>query len=232
MIDQLQSAMQELEHHAEQLQKLTLDVVQAEDRERRRLAEFLHDDLQQTLAAAKFQLGILGGRIGSDKSALEVLEPIKQMLKDAIEKSRNLSHDLGPPVLYHNQLDAVFEWLADQMESKHGLTVHVEVRGHAESKSEAVRSFLYRTAQEILFNTAKHAQVHKAKLRLQRVRDELWLTISDKGRGFDPAALAETAGFGLSTIRERAGLLGGRMTIKSAPGQGSIFFITVPDVAT
>ena len=90
---------------------------------------------------------------------------------------------LGPPVLYRGDLDAVFEWLADQMESKHGLTVQVEIRGHADSNSEPVRSFLYRTAQEILFNTAKHAEVSEAKLRLQRVRDELWLTISDKGRG-------------------------------------------------
>jgi PAS domain S-box-containing protein len=230
-IDQLQSAMQELEQHAGQLQKLTVDVVQAEDRERRRLAEFLHDDLQQTLAATKFHLSMLGSRIESDKPALEMLGQGKQMLQEAIEKSRNLSHELGPPVLYHNQLDAVFEWLADQMESRHGLTVRVEVRGHAESNSEPVRSFLFRTAQEILFNAAKHARVREARLRLQRVRDELWLTISDKGRGFDPAALAQTAGFGLSTIRERAALLGGHMTIRSAPGKGSIFFITVPDVA-
>jgi PAS domain S-box-containing protein len=229
-IDQLQSAMKELEHHAGQLQQLTLDVVQAEDRERRRLAEFLHDDLQQTLAAAKFHVSMLGSRLGSDKSALEILAQIKQMLKDAIEKSRSLSHELGPPVLYHNQLDAVFEWLAGQMESKHGLTVQVEIRGGADSDSEPVRSFLYRTAQEILFNAAKHAHVQAAKLRLQRVRDELWLTISDRGRGFEPGSLAETTGFGLMTIRERAKLLGGRLVIKSAPGQGSIFFVAVPDV--
>ncbi len=229
-IDQLQSAMRDLEHHAGQLQKLTLEVVQAEDRERRRLAEFLHDDLQQTLAATKFHLSILRTRIEGDKPALEILEQIKQMVREAIEKSRNLSHELGPPVLYHNQLDAVFEWLAGQMESKHGLVVQVEIRGDVDSDSEPVRSFLYRTAQEILFNTAKHAHVPEAKLRLQRVRGELWLTISDKGRGFDPTSLAETAGFGLMTIRERAKLLGGRLLIKSAPGKGSIFFVAVPDV--
>jgi PAS domain S-box-containing protein len=228
-IDQLQGAMSELEHHAGQLQKLTLDVVQAEDRERRRLAEFLHDDLQQTLAAAKFHLGILGNRIRSDKPALEILEEAGRMLKEAIEKSRSLSRELGPPVLYHNQLDAVFEWLAGQMASKHGLTVQVEIRGGADSNSEPVRSFLCRAAQEILFNATKHAHVQEAKLRLQRVDNELWLTISDKGRGFDPASLAETAGLGLMTIRERAKLLGGRMIVKSAPGQGSIFFIAVPD---
>ena len=100
-IDRLQAAMEELTHRAGQLQKLTLELSQAEECERRRLAEFLHDDLQQTLAAARFQLGILDGRIGSDEEALETLEPIKQMLKEAIEKSRNLSHELGPPVFYN-----------------------------------------------------------------------------------------------------------------------------------
>jgi PAS domain S-box-containing protein len=229
-IDRLQRAMEELTHRAGQLQKITLELSQAEDRERRRLAEFLHDDLQQILAAAKFHLSVLGGRIESQPAALEILAQIRNMLKDAIEKSRSLSHELGPPVLYGGALDAVFEWLAGQMERKHGLTVRVEVRRHANSRSEPVRSFLYRAAQEILFNAAKHAQVREARLRLQRVRQELWLTISDRGCGFDPASLAQTAGFGLLTIRERAELLGGRMTIKSAPGKGSIFFITVPDV--
>ena len=175
-IDRLQAAMEELTHRAGQLQKLTLELSQAEECERRRLAEFLHDDLQQTLAAAKFHLGILAGRIESDEEAQEILEQTKQMLKDAIEKSRSLSHELGPPVLYSGRLDAIFDWLAGQMESKHGLTVRVEIRGGADSDSEAVRSFVYRAAREILFNAVKHAQVREVKLRLQRVRDELWLT--------------------------------------------------------
>ncbi len=232
-VDRLQAAMEELTHRAGQLQKLTLELSQAEECERRRLAEFLHDDLQQILAAAKFHLGILAGRIESDEEAQEILEQTKQMLKDAIEKSRSLSHELGPPLLYSGRLDAIFDWLAGQMESKHGLTVRVEIRGRTDSDSEAVRSFVYRAAREILFNAVKHAQVREVRLRLQRVRDELWLILSDKGRGFDVASLAETAGSGLLTIRERAELLGGRMKIKSAPGRGSIFFIAVPDaVAT
>lgn len=229
-IDRLHVAMKELEHRADQLQKLTLDLVQAEDCERKRLAEFLHDDLQQTLAAAKFHLGILGGRLRNDRANVEILNQTTQMLKEAIEKSRTLSHELGPPVLHRGGLDTIFEWLAGQMESKHGLTVHVDIHDQADSDSEPVRTFLYRTAHEILFNIVKHAQVQSARLRLQRVRDELWLIVSDKGRGFDSAALAQAAGFGLSTIRERVELLGGRIKIQSAPGRGSIFFITVPDV--
>lgn len=229
-IDRLRTAMTELEHRAVQLQKLTLELVQTEDRERNRFAEFLHDDLQQTLAAAKFHVGILGGRIRSDKAAMQILEQVRQMLKEAIGKSRDLSHELGPPMLCHSNLETIFEWLAGQMERKHGLTVHVEVRNRADSSYEPVKSFLYRAAREILFNTVKHAQVREVKLRLQRVHQELWLTLSDRGQGFEPTSLAQTAGFGLLTIRERVESLGGHMKIKSAPGNGSIFFIAVPDV--
>jgi signal transduction histidine kinase len=218
----------ELTQRANQLQKLTVELSEAEERERRRLADFLHDDLQQVLAGAKFHLGLLSSRARGDEKLLQGVEQVKQMLKEAIEKSRSLSHELGPPALYHGSVDDTFEWLAHQMGKKHGLAVHLEIRGDVESSSEPVRSLLYRASREILFNIVKHAGVREARLRLQRVHGKLWLTISDKGRGFDPASLAQTAGLGLLSIHERVELLGGRMKIKSAPGRGSTFFITVP----
>jgi PAS domain S-box-containing protein len=224
-------AVDELENRARQLQRVTLEMLEAEDRERKRLAEILHDDLQQTLAAAKFQLGLLDGRVRSDEDLVATVRQVKQMLKDAIEESRNLSHELGPAVLSQSALDDTFEWLAHQMESKHGLVVHVQTRGPIHSPSEPVRRFLYRAAREILFNVIKHAEVSEAKLRLKRVRNQLRLTISDKGQGFDLRSLAGTTGFGLLNVRERAELLGGRMKIKSATGKGSTFLIAVPDTA-
>lgn len=228
--ERVRARTDELRDTIDRLQRLTLELSQAEERERKRLADSLHDDLQQTLAGAKFHLDLLDRQLGSDQAARETLEQAQQMLKEAIEKSRNLSHELGPPVLYRDRLDTMFEWLASQMEKRHGLTVRVEICGSLDCRSEPVRSFLYRTAQEILFNIVKHAEVREARLRLQRVRNELWLTIIDRGRGFEPASLVEMTGFGLLTIRERARLIGGRMKIKSAPAKGSIFFITAPDL--
>ena len=228
-VTERQKAVHELEHRARQLQKLALELSETEDRERKRLAEILHDDLQQTLAAAKFQLSVLEGRIRGDETLRGIVGQVREMLKDAIEKSRSLSHELGPAALAQSSLDDTFEWLARQMESQHGLVVHVETRGRTESYSEPVRSFLYRAAREILFNVVKHAKVSEAQLRLQRVRDQLRLTISDKGRGFDLQVLVETSGFGLLSVRERAEFLGGRMKIKIALGKGSTFLIAVPD---
>jgi PAS domain S-box-containing protein len=221
----------ELRHRARQLQKLTLEMSEAEERERQRLAEILHDDLQQQLAGAKFHLGLLSAQLRGAASLHEAAAQVTGMLKDAIEKTRSLSHELSPALLYHGDFTEALEWLASRMQAQHGLVVHVQTRGPAEISSGPTRAFLFRTAQEILFNIIKHAQVAEATVRLQRRRGRLWLTISDKGRGFDPRALERTAGFGLLSIRERVELLGGRMKIRSAPGRGSTFLVAVPDGA-
>ena len=219
----------QLEHRTRQLQKLALELSQAEERERKRVADILHDDLQQQLAAAKFHLGLLGNRVRGDGSLREATTQVEGMIKDAIAKSRSLSHELSPAVLYHGDFSEAIKWLANQVQAKHGLLVHVEIRGPIEVSSDPVKAFLFRTAQEILFNIVKHAQVAEATVRLRRRRDQLWLAVCDRGRGFDPTMLGQAAGFGLLSIRERVELLGGRMRIRSVPGLGSTFLIAVPD---
>jgi CheY-like chemotaxis protein len=193
------------------------------------LAEILHDDLQQQLAAAKFHLGILGGRIKNDLSVRSMVGQLDQILKDAIDKSRSLSHELSPAVLYHSSLGETFEWLARQVQTKHGLTVYIDAEEQVHLQSEPLKVFLYKAAQEILFNIVKHARVREARLRLKRMRGRLWLTIADRGQGFDPQTLGRTGGFGLFCIRERIELLGGRMKVRSVKGQGSVFVIAMPD---
>ncbi len=217
----------ELKHRARQLQKLTLDMSETEDRERQRLAEILHDDLQQQLAAAKFHLGLVRSQVKSDPSLRDLTAQIDHMLKDAIEKSRNLSHELSPAALHHD-LAETLGWLASQVQAKHGLVVHVRANGSAHLPSDAIKAFLYRTAQELLFNVVKHARVKEASIHVRQCRRCVCLSVSDRGRGFDPQELPQAAGFGLLSIRERIELLGGRMTIKSAKGNGSRFFIALP----
>ncbi len=219
----------QLQHRARQLQRLALEVSEAEDRERKHLAEVLHDDLQQQLAAAKFHLQMLGNRIRRDPPKQAIVTKVDHMLKDAIEKSRSLSHELSPAVLYHGNLVETLNWLAGQIQEKHGLIVHVDAVNEVTVRSDALKAFLYKATQELLFNVVKHARVNEARIRLRRMGRCVCLSVSDHGRGFDPQELRETAGFGLFSIRERIELLGGRMKIKSAKGQGSTFHIVVPD---
>jgi len=226
-----QKAYRELEQRASQLQKLALELSQAEDRERTRLAEILHDDLQQILAAAKFHVGLLEHENQRPEDLQEIVGQVKGMLRDAIDKSRSLSHELRPPGLSQGNLADAFEWLARQMQTKHGLTVSVETRGSIDVRSEALKTFLCRIGQEALFNVVKHAGVAQARLRVRGGHGRVRLTISDLGRGFDPKALGQTNGFGLLSVRERVGLLGGSVRIRSAKGRGTTVAISLPDDA-
>ncbi len=219
----------ELQHRARQLQKLTLELSETEDRERRQLAEVLHDDLQQQLAAAKFHLSLLNSRAKHDPSQLAIVAQVDQMLMEAIQKSRNLSHELSPAVLYHADFTAALSWLAGQVHAKHGLEVAVDAFGEVSVSSDALKTFLYKSAQELLFNVVKHARINKARIRVRRLGRCICLSVSDRGRGFDPQDLRQTRGFGLLSIRERIELLGGRMKIHSVKGQGTTFHIVVPD---
>jgi PAS domain S-box-containing protein len=219
----------ELEHRARQLQKLTLELTKAEERERQRLAVVLHDDLQQVLAAARFHLTVLDGRVKNDAGAQKVAAQVRDLLGDAIGKSRSLSHELSSPALAQGDIAGAFESLAEQMRAKHGLAVRLDLCARVELASEPLRVLLYRAAQELLFNVVKHAGVREATLRLRRRHGRLCLSVSDKGQGLDPREIGKAGGFGLLSVRERTELLGGRMKIRSTKGKGSTFVLTVPD---
>jgi len=219
----------ELEHRARQLQKLTFGLSQAQEREGKRVAEILHEDLQQQIAGAKLQLNLLSSRILDDPSRQSTAAQINQILKDAIGMSRSLSHELSPAVFHGNDLGEALEWLGEQMEAKHGVAVHVEVAGEGTLQSEVLTVFLFRAARELLSNAVRHARVHEIAVRLRRVGQHAGLRVSDQGCGFDPQELKDASGFGLLSIRERVELLGGRVKIASAKGRGTRVRIVVPD---
>jgi len=232
-VTEQENGRRKLAQRAEQLQKLTLELSQAENRERKRLADVLHDDLQQQLAAIRFQLGNLGEQVvSSNPSVQPMLDQIDRMLSEAVHKSRTLAHELSPAVLYQKDLKKIFQWLSAQMKAKYGLAVHVDTVGEVSLGREALRAFLFKAAQEILFNIVKHAGVNQAVVRLRRFEGRVLLVIADRGRGFNPRAPRKSAGFGLMSIRERIALLGGDMKIRSTPGKGSVIVISLWDTET
>jgi CheY-like chemotaxis protein/two-component sensor histidine kinase len=180
------------------------------------------------LAAAKMHLEAV-----HENHPDPMLTRVEEILAESIAKSRRLSHDLSPAVLYQAGLFAALQWLTGQM--KEQFELHVELVTHAEQQLECapLNSFLFRAVQELLFNTVKHAGVRNARVAVSGNANTLTITVSDRGRGFDPNginACGEKAGFGLLSIRERASYIGGRLIIESSPGKGSRFTLTVPVV--
>jgi PAS domain S-box-containing protein len=168
------------------------------------------------------------GKVKDDRLRADLAE-VGEISKGAIEQSRSLSHDLSPAVANMNDLAEVLQWLANRIRAQQGLRVNLVVLGDLRLHSEALALFLFRAVQEMLFNVVKHAQVREATVRVRRIGRHVCLSVSDQGRGFDPRELKEASGVGLFSIRERTELLGGRLKIESAKGQGSTFRLMVPD---
>jgi PAS domain S-box-containing protein len=220
------------ERRSEQLRALALQLTEAEQTERRRLARILHDHLQQLLVGAKFGVGAIKAKIRA-RALQETLRQLNETLDEAIKASRTLTADLSPPILYEKGLVAGLEWLVRQMQEKHRLKVTLRVDGFPDLDSEHLRTFLYEAVRELLFNTVKHAGADEAEIRLSRADAEsVRIVVQDNGEGFDPMLLearqAQGGGFGLFSIRERLAYLGGSLEVESAPGQGSRFTLLAP----
>lgn len=159
---------------------------------------------------------------------------MKAYLDQATTIARSLSYELVPPILRHSGLAAALGWLASWARQKYALDVVVSADPRANTARDDVRTLLFESVRELLFNAVKHAQVSRVMVDMTVDSDEmLCITVRDEGIGFDVARLAEQVrtrqvGWGLFSIRERVTLLGGRFEIESAPGSGTRFRLLVP----
>ncbi len=219
------------QRRAEQLRALTLELTEAESRERRRLAQLLHDEFQQLVSAAKLKAGLVRGRM-EDESQTTMMKQIEGLLDQAIQASRSLVTELTPPLLHDAGLTPALQWLARRMERDQNLKVEIEAQEGVEPESEQIRAILFECARELLFNITKHAGVDVATVRLWQEEGLLRLSVSDRGCGFDVQTMAEkqaTQGsFGLFSLRERLSLIGGVAHIASVLNEGTTVEIVLP----
>ena len=198
--------------------------VVAEERERRRLAADLHDDVSQLLSLAGMKLGMLRGRAAGD-GGLEALRELTEIVTRARERTESLTFQLSPPILHDVGLGAAAEWLAEEMGRSYGLRVRVEREAEL-PLDERIRVTLFRALRELLINVARHANTHEARVALRRDGGSLMVTVQDHGLGFDRAQIR--AGFGLLNIRERIEALGGRFELDTEVGRGTRAVMVVP----
>jgi signal transduction histidine kinase/CheY-like chemotaxis protein len=213
----------EADNLATQLRALAAELTQAEERERKRLAAALHDDLQQLLVAARMRVeGAMRARPTIDPRHLE---RSIEMIHEAIAVSRALSAELAPPVLYGTRFDEVMKWVARTTEEQYGLRVKLEMDGVDADLEEPMQVLIFRSVKELLFNVIKHGKVEEATVRVGTEDGRLVVSVEDGGVGFDPAVSdhkSESGGFGLFSIRERLKYLGGDFEVASEPGKTTI----------
>jgi PAS domain S-box-containing protein len=225
----------ELEYRTTQLRRMASDLTLAEQRAREGIARTLHDGLQQLLVIVLLNLDQELKRESDGGAApSELIREAKHHLDEAIAAARSLNFELFPPVLQHSGLPAALKWLANWTHDKYKIEVRVAADPLADSGRKDVRTLLFESVRELLFNAVKHASADRVSLEVTLdPEDQLCITVSDQGIGFEPAALesrskAGEVGWGLFSIRERLTLLGGRVEIDSAPGKGTRVRLVAP----
>ncbi len=210
------------------LQQARLEAVVSE---RERLARELHDSAAQVLAATQLRLQVLLGRpeVASLPGVAEELAELAGLCREGARECREAIHGLRGAADAHPDLVERLTAYASAFERRSGLTTTVEAGDQigdlpAESLAQVVR-----VVQEALTNVRKHAAARTARLVIGAGRDGVWVEVSDDGRGFTPGSLGlDQEGYGITAMHERAALAGGRLTVESAPGQGTRVRVDVP----
>jgi signal transduction histidine kinase len=216
------------------LRSLASQLTLAEERERRRLAVRLHDQIGQNLALSHIKLEELqaGLRDHGLSGLAGDVDYLARLIKDTIFETQSLTSRISPPILYDLGLEAALEWLTDRFSHQHGLLTYFESDRQPKPVDDNLKVLLFQAVQELLVNIVKHARARNLKVSMWRQDDNLCIGVEDDGVGFNPTPpdyrRSKGGGFGLFSIRERLRPLGGTLEIKSEPGDGTEFLLSVP----
>ena len=226
---------QQLQEYQGRLKALAAQLTLVEEKERRRIAADLHDQIGQSLVLARMQI-VSAKKSATDAGLTAKLDDISETLREAVHDTRHLMFELSSPTMHSIGLRAaISEWLEEEMGKRYNLkTKFIDKidEGQAKVLDENVRAILFRNVRELLVNVVKHAQASQVSILMEHTNDALKIVVQDDGIGFDSRELSQTGGitggFGLFSIEERMSDLGGVLEIQSQPGKGCKAILTVP----
>ena len=217
----------------EQLRFYLRQVTRAQEEERRRIAQELHDDTTQDLVILLRQMDRLtttADRLSPENTAL--LEELRQQTSKILDGVRRFGQDLRPSTLDDLGLLPALEWLTSDLTSHLGIAIDMAVIGSVRRFSPEIELVLFRITQEALRNVWKHSKASKAWVTVKFSNDKVVLTVKDAGQGFElPERIEDLAAagkLGLVGMQERTQLIGGRLTLQSEIGKGTTVTAEVP----
>jgi len=221
------------EHHRQQLQVLSVRLAEAEEAERRRVSQDLHDVVGQalTVLAINLNLAFKSTETEDVTATRERLADSLLQVEEIMDRVREVISELRPPLLDEQGLASTLHWYAQQFEARTGIDTRVSGSELETPLDTTVRTALFRIGQEALTNAAKHAAPSLVRLELRAIDGHVRLTVSDDGTGFDPDARPSREpghGLGLLDMRERAESVNGTFLIESTPGTGTRVIVEVP----
>jgi len=216
--------------YEEKLRSLTAELIASEERERKELATVLHDEIGQTLALARIQLGALAD--AAPVSLKAPISAINELVRQAVQSSRTLMAELGATVLHELGLEAALAALVEESRRRHGIDFSFLDDRQAKPIAALTRATLYRSARELMVNVIKHSGAKRAEVAVRREESTILVRVRDEGRGFTVPSegfhASKEGGFGLFSIQERLGRLGGALSVTSSPGSGTSVVLEAP----
>jgi signal transduction histidine kinase len=163
----------------------------------------------------------------------EQLDKMSQIVDQILQATRTLVVELNPPVLQSAGVHEALRWLVSHMKEGYELDVDLSAQAEYQILDQEIRALLVQMVRELLFNVVKHAGTNEAHLKLWREDERLLIRVEDKGKGFELQSFRDNtgksaSGFGLFRMEERLNLIGGRLEIDTAPGQGARITIMIP----
>jgi signal transduction histidine kinase len=226
----LRHQMAKDEESTRALHRLSSQLINAQEEERRSIARELHDEVGQVLTAIKVELAVAQRAIEADGGRAQLLQDARAIADGALHTVRDLSHLLHPPLLDDLGLPAAIEWYLRGFGKRHDIHVDLLHDPMPERLTPETEAASYRIVQEALTNVAKHAHATVCRVYVQRLPNTVLITIEDNGAGFDLTAAKQAAerGLGLIGIRERVSQLQGTLRLESAPGKGTRLTVELP----
>ena len=218
-----------LRRSEDQLRRLTANLLTAQEEERKRVARELHDDLNQRMAMLANEVSTLEQTPpGSVRLLRKQLRSLCERVNQLSDDLRNAAHRLHPSALEHFGVVAALESHCSEFAKLHRIQVKFTHGSVPESIPVEVALCLYRITQECLNNVAKHSGAREVVVAIKKREENIFLSITDDGTGFDPGQVADQKGIGIVGIRERVRLVGGTVSIVSQPEHGTQIEVRVP----
>ncbi len=230
LVDTFNGTLDQLERVQARLRELTMQVIEAQEAERQRIARELHDDTAQILFAQLLSVSAL--KSSPHEAVRATAENLETLTVEAIEGVRRLALELRPPALDDLGVREALGDLAQRFSENTGVHVHLAVSGNRDRLAPEVELVLYRVAQEAMTNVIKHAKATEARIVLTRRPDRVDLTVDDNGVGFDPSIVrprdSRGLGLGLFGMEERVVLVGGSLAIRTLLPSGTRVAVSLP----
>jgi signal transduction histidine kinase len=222
-------AERQLRESHEQLRALSAHLQTVREEERTRIAREVHDELGQALTGLKLDLSRLGNQLPrAPKAPVEKVKSLVARIDCTIQTVRRIATELRPGILDDLGLVAAIEWQANDFQSRTGITCEVTAMDCEPELNRDLNTTFFRIFQETLTNVIRHAEATRVEVQLKQEADHVVLEVSDNGRGISEAEIADTRSIGLRGMRERAALLGGDVTIRGLPNEGTSVTVRIP----